>query len=691
LAPDEVKYIMQSTADDIGMDGLAQGHGVINAWAAVDFVVNNHGYTFFTEDSIGTWGTATAEAWAYDMNPYMVETFINTTMPPGNFADGNLYFGLVDANDVVTLTVEGDNWVYGDMSWSAAQYVADQTTTFAFDTFIYNETISEGHDSTKGGYMLLDTLMEAASAGSYANFAGADYATISITGDQATFADDSIWAFVFDWDDVDPANGIPDYYNETTDEGDELTRWQYAGGTGNVLKIDLAYPGGLGNLFPNQPIIMVHDDNIWSWPFTSGNTLSVTVQTWTFAADANIGFADNAGDCDVTLTVPASPEYGIHQGFVIANNGTMDFKLPYSYNAYATYATAGTVMEITEGVGAVHTPYEHGAVTAGWDSYYTARSADHLSFVVDLTDATVNYLSARINWTSADTDMDVAIVDMTGSALADSGDAVKSTTTSSLAIADVAGTTGMYIIYTSVNALDGSVIPEDFTLSVVGLAAIDEPTLELSWTSRDSPTPTVVTTGGSAAGDHVMMKATWTDGVNPGMPEFGITTVEMKILYGTLFYAEDLLVYASDPGGQFSGAITEDNFAWETVTGIGSGDDVRVTCDFDSSDVDVMAWWSDVPMASRSYDNNLLVGQTATGAHPEVGSFTATQDGDIDFGILDYANDGGYYYLTVDTRLGLEPARVDGNEFEVDTYFLLANQTYSVLVDSDTGYCRHSC
>jgi hypothetical protein len=89
--------------------------------------------------------------------------------------------------------------------------------------------------------------------------------------------------------------------------------------------------------------------------------------------------------------------------------------------------------------------------------------------------------------------------------------------------------------------------------------------------------------------------------------------------------------------------------------------------------------------SARTYDNNLLGGDMASSAHPEVGSFTAAEDGDIVFGILDYANDGGYYYLTVDTRLGLEPARAYASEFEIDTYFLLANQTYSVLVDSDTG------
>ncbi len=676
LTPDKVKTIMQSTADDTGMDALSQGHGVINAWAAVDYVVNGNGNLFYNLDSVANWGSATAEAWAYDMNPYTNQAFINTTTPPGNFADGNLFFGLVEEADVAVISVLGDYGTYTDWTWSAEQYVADRTTTFTYVTSIWNETTSTGSDRTLGGYFVLNTAMETASTGSWSNFQSADYATISITGDQATFADDSMWAFVFDWLDNDPANGVPDYYNTTDDTGDELTRWQYAGGTGNVLKIDLAHPDGLGSLFPFVPIIMVHDDNIWSWPFTTGNTLEVTVQTWTLAADANIVITEDAGTADVTLTVAAGTDNGVHQGFVIVTNATdstMVYKLPYTYNVFATYDTAGTVLEIAEGVGDVQTPYEHG----------TGTTVDHISFVVNMTNATVNFLAARINWTLAGTSMDVAIVDMTGFELANSGDAVKSTTDSSLAIANVGGTTGMYIIYASVNALNGTTIPEDFTLTVVGLAALDAPTLELSWTSRDSPSPTVVTTGGSAAGDHVMLKAAWTDGVNPGMPEFAITTVQMKVLYGTLFYAEGPNVHATDPGGVFSGIIDPAQFAWELVPGIVEGDDVRITCDFDGADVDVLVWWDDLPMGDRTYANNLVT--MATGDHPETDSFTATRSGDLAFGILDYAGDGGNYYLTVDTRLGLEPARVTGSEFTMDTYFLLANQTYSVLVDSDTG------
>ncbi|MHA2148740.1 MAG: S8 family serine peptidase [Candidatus Thorarchaeota archaeon] len=691
LTPDGVKTIIQSTADDTGMDGQSQGHGVINAWAAIDYIVNGVGNTFYTYDSITNWGTFAAEAWMDDMYPYTVGgTFSNTSTPPGNFADGNLYFGLVTDSDVATISVEGDFGTYTDWTWTDARYVADQVTTFTFETSIYNETTSTGSDDTKGGYIVLNTAMEAASAGSYGNFGSADYATISISGDQATFTGGNLWAFVFDWIDNDPNNGVPDYYNETLDTGDELTRWQADFPSENVMKMDLAYPGGLSNLFPNNAIVMIHDDTIWDWPYVGGNMLDVTVTTWTLVDDPNIVVSEDAGEADVDLTVLAGTDYGIHQGFVIATNATdstMVYKIPYTYDVYATYDTEGTVMEIAEGIGDVQTPYEHGTVTAGWDSAYTAQSADHISFVVDLTDATVNYLAARINWTNADTDIDVGIIDSTGFEIAHSGDAgAKLTADSSLAIADVSGETGMYIIYTSTNSLEGPV-PETFTLSVVGLASINEPTLEISWTARDHPTPTVVTTGGSAIGDHVMVKAAWTDGVNPGMPEFGITSIQMSILYGILFEASGACPQGvPDPSGALrESPVNPDYYAWETATGITEGDNVRIVVDFDGADVDALVWWADTDPADLSMANSIAGNAMATGDHPQVYTFDADRDGDLLFAILDWQQDGSHYELSVDTRLGLDEDRVSGGEMEMDSYYLLANQSYSVLVDSDTG------
>jgi hypothetical protein len=680
-APDMVKTIIQNTANDIGMDGLAQGHGVVDAYAAYDYIANGEGAMFYTYDSLENWATATTEAWQYDMNPYDLDNFINTTTPPTNFADANLYFGLVEEGDVVQMEIEGDYGTFADWTWGAYEYVEDTVTTFSFETYIYNETTSTGHDTIKAGWFEFNSTTM---GGNLANFLAADYATVFITGDQATFEDDSLWAFVFDWNDNDPANGVPDYYNTSTTAGDELTRWQYAGGTGNVLKMDLSTPAGIGTLFPNQGIVMVHDDNIWGWPYTGGNTLEVTVVTWQLVENTvDFEFNDLAGDCNVTLSVPIGDDFGVHQGFVIADNTTHTYKMPYTYSVYATYDAVDDVLELANGIGTEWTPYEPGVLAAGFDSYYSTRSADHHSIVVDMTNSSVNYFAARVEWQNADTDMDVAIVDMTGYEIAHSGDSVKATDTSALAIADIGGTEGMYIIYTTMNEMDGLNMPEDYILTVVGYNSLNEPVLTLSWYSRDHPTQTTFTTGDSIAGDHVIVNASWTDGVNPGMPEFAITSTEIKVLYGVLFYEEGPMVHATDPGGQFDGVIDPDQFAWVTVPDLNAGDTARIVCDFDTSDADIMAWPSSLAMEARTYANNIV--DMASGDKPETDTIVLPEDGDYDFGIMDYAGDGGDYYLTVDTRLGLEPARVYDNTIELDTYYLLANQTYAILVDSDTG------
>jgi hypothetical protein len=675
--PDYYKTVLQSTADDTGADGISQGHGVVNVWAAYDYVVNDVGNVFFTYDSIENWAAATSEAWLADMNPYEFEGFVNTTYPPMNYADGNLYFGLVQGGSVVEMEIEGDFGTFGDWTWSAMEYVEDTTTTFIYETEIFNETTSMGHPVTKGGWFELDTEL----GGNYANFAASTFATITISGDQATFDDDSLWAFVFDWDDSNVTNGRIDYYNMTTGQGDELTRIQYAGGTGNVLKIDLSHPLGLSNLFPTEGIVLVHDDNIQSWPYTDGHNVTVTVTTWTLAPATGFEFNDLAGDCNVTLTVPAMDDYGIHQGYVIATGGGDTYKLPYTYSVYATYDTEGAVLELANGAGTTWTPYEPGVLTAGFDAYYAPGSSDHHSIVVDMTDSNVVFFAARAEWANADTDMDVAIVDMTGYELAHSGDSVKATDMSALAIAEVDGTTGMYIIYTTMNMIEGPA-PEDYILTVVGYDALNEPVLSFSWTSRDSTTPISFATGDTIAGDHVVVNATWTDGVNPGMPEFAVTSTEIKILYGTLFYEEGPMVHATNTA-QFDGVIDPDQFAWVTVPDLAAGDVARIVCDFDTSDADVMAWYASTEVGARTYANNIV--DMASGDHPETDTITIEEDGDVIFGILDYAGDGGDYYLTVDTRLGLEPARVYDNTISLDTYYLLANQTYSILVDSDTG------
>ncbi|MHA1135308.1 MAG: S8 family serine peptidase, partial [Candidatus Thorarchaeota archaeon] len=674
LRPDEVKTIMQSTAVDLGLDGLTQGAGRVDAKAAIDYLQTGAGYWFSTLDSSYNWASAINEAWALDMVGYTRNALINNSVIALGHApyymDYGLYFGVVSEADSVTMTIDTDGgWDYATFTggWSDAQYVLDETVTTAFDTYWYNESTSDYPDNTEhGGWFYLNATTTPTS------FATANYATISISGDQATLDDGDLWAFVFNWDDTDPYNGVPDYYNGT--HGDELTRYTYAGGD-NVLKIDLSSPTGLGTLFPDDGIVMVADAS------GASNTLTVTVQTWVLVDDPNVAapIAATQG-ANVTLTVAAGTDYGIHQGFIIANDGVMDYKIPYSYNVLSTYDANGTAMALVSGAGDDVTPYDPGTLTAG--------SSDNHAYLVNLTDSDVNYLCARLEWDNADTDMDVDIVDLTGWGLATSADSVKDTDTSALAMATIGGWTGMYMIYTTVNDMDGTTVPEDYTLEVIGLETIDEPTLELSWYARDVPTQSVITTGGSAVGDHVMLNATWTNGNNALIPEFGITSMEVKILYGNLVERTGDLHPALHPDDAFSGSpIDPDDFSFETVDGLLEGDSVRVTVDFDGGDCDVFMWWSTIPMEERTSDNAIATHQSMTsGRHPEYGEFTSDRDGSIVVGIMDYGGDSSTYWLTVDTRVGLEPDQVlNTKTFELDTYYLLQNQTFAVLVSSDTG------
>jgi hypothetical protein len=325
-------------------------------------------------------------------------------------------------------------------------------------------------------------------------------------------------------------------------------------------------------------------------------------------------------------------------------------------------------------------------MTAGWDSTYAPGSSDHVAILVDVTDTDVNYLCARLEWSNADTDMDVDIVDMTGWGWATSADSVKDTDTSALAIAEIDGWTGMWMIYTTVNALDGAAIPEDFTIEVIGLKTIDDPTLTLRWNARDVAAQSVITTGGSAIGDHVYLNATWDNGVNPLIPEFGITSMQIQILYGTLVTRTGSTHPAVDPGAaQAGGVIDSTEYAWEVVSGILEGDTVRVSVGFDGSDVDVWLWWDSIAMSARTYAN-MISHDGISGANPEYIEFVADQDGAIAVGIEDYSGDSSEYELIVDTRVGLEPDRVlNTKTIEIDTYYLLANQTFEIIVSSDTG------
>lgn len=693
--PDEYKTIIQSTAKDLGLDGMSQGFGRVDAKAAVDYVEEvGSGVVWGTYDSTINYGSVVAEAWAYYMDGSTGWTgggsgiFINSTIMPTTFLDSSLYYGVVLPGETRNTTMFGEyaNGTYvgdADFSWASYGYEVDQVTRLVWETFIYNETTSTGADSIKAGWFDLQTEL----GSNWANFAAAQYATILLGG--PTSLDNLLWAFVFDWTDTSPVNGIPDYYDPISGLGDELTRIQY-GGDMHTIKMDLSSMNGVGSVFSYTPIVAIHDDTIWGWPYTGGTELNVTIITWKHVANSELRVSDkDVSHLWVNLTVPNDAEPGVHEGYL--DVGGL-YRIPYSYFVGTEITTAkGEETAVASGYGKVLNPMELGASFLSQDSYYTSQSADHHSFIVLVSNTSANYIGAKVEWADAESSFDVAIVDMTGAELGTSLDANRTWSGSASAIGELSAVPGDYIVYVTTNDLKYDALPYNFTLSVMCWTEIPAPTLTLSYRSNNNPAYTAITAGGTASGDHVRINATWTDAVLQGMPDYKVTSIEMRLLKGVLFTRTvDLVIPESgyDPTTGYPSSATPlelDQFVWVLVPGITVGANVRISIDFTVADCDIYGYWADTDNSTWTWQTDILELEMVSGAVPEHTSFVSERDGTLALGLFDYSGEAGEAYVTVDTRAGIEPSSVYGNTFEIDTYLLGNIGGFSVLVSSDSG------
>jgi hypothetical protein len=168
------------------------------------------------------------------------------------------------------------------------------------------------------------------------------------------------------------------------------------------------------------------------------------------------------------------------------------------------------------------------------------------------------------------------------------------------------------------------------------------------------------------------------------MTEFEITSTTLGFLSGIFDQQTGDNVVPSAAYDPFSGTVDLTQFAWAWVDGIGEGDTVDIEVDFTNGDNDIMVWWADTDNTTWSYGNNLVADQMATGAHPEVGSFTADRDGEIAIGIFNYDLAGGTWTTTVDTRVGVYETAT-GPTVTYDTYDLGRNGTFQIQLTATTA------
>jgi hypothetical protein len=686
--PFVVKAILQHTADDLGYDAAIQGFGRVNAEAACDFADGTTGTIGATTDSMYNFAQFMGDAWAYwgILPGGYVPRDVNSTataFPMANY-DGSIFFGQVMPGETATVTYSvytdvGD--VFGtpdtaDYTGSTAELLnMTEIFTFSDTTFSYNDTHLVGEQMY--GYF---NISEAIPDANYTYIMStADMIQIVVSFDAADVAGAEPWMFLYDWDDVS-GDGMPNLYNITSGDGtyDELHRLTSASDASNVNLMQWVPESLAGDL-----TLVIHDPahdvaTDW-WNVTLGNDFDVTIICYTEQTDDRISFADEGtatGSVNITVTVPAGADPGIHTGF--ANIGPL--YVPYSYVV---------VFNITDDGGDVNTLFsDYGNTLAPYDNVlYGAMDEDpddwdFRSYVLYNPYATAGYLGIRAEFADAGNDLYIEVYDCENSVIG-AGGALTATSTAVIAELDGAG---YYYLLVHPLALNGTIAqPVEFTLEAMLYDSLTDQPAVWSYTSDDRTHVTPVAENDTLWGDHVVLNASYPAFNLPNMPEYEITSTTLGFLSGVYHQESGPNVVPSASYDPFSGPVDLTQFAWNRVDGIGEGDNVDIEVDFTNGDCDIMVWWADTDNTTWSYGNNLVGDAMATGAHPEVGSFTADRAGSIMVGIFNYdLTPDSTWTVTVDTRVGVYETAT-GAEVTYDTYDLGRNGTFQVQLTATTA------
>jgi hypothetical protein len=694
--PAQVKNILQYTATNLGYDPATQGFGRVDAEAACDFVVNGEGMVGASTDSWNYFANFIGDAWAYwgvlptswtglDVNQTAVD------YPLDNY-EGSLFFGQVMAGDVVTNHLslyDDDTDMYGTpMSWTGSwsgaggYHVEAETFTFTNTTFSYNDTVVI--DEQMYGFFNLSEQIGAAydtAEGLYA------YMTVGVSFDAGDVAGNESWMFLYDWEDIN-SDGMPNLWNASTGIGSELSRITSASDVSNTNMMPFAIVGSsIGAGIDGDIVLVIHDpihdgtEGLFNQTMP-GNDFTCTVIFWGGAVASELAFEAGGTDNTVNITLTAPGEVGIHLGYAMVTDGTQTVVIPYSYTVVANLtATEGEVNGIVNGYGTTLEPYDnamYGCMDGDPDDW------DFRTLVVH-SDWGAGYLGIRVIWADTGNDMYVSVLSSEGLELAN-GHGMTDTTTA--VIAAVAGD-GDFYLHLHPIALNGTLgLPVEYDVEVMWYSDLGTEDVVVSYNADNLANPIVMANGetiveDTAAGDHAVINASYPAFELVHMPEYEVTGITISFLAGVYYHETQNLVIPSDTYDPFSGPIQLDEFSWMFVDGIKEGDNVDIEVDFTNGDCDVMVWWTSVDNSTWTYGNNLVEDVMATGAHPEVGSFTADREGEIAVGCFDYDLSAGTWTLTVDTRVGLDIPAV-GPEVTYDTYQFLKNGSFQVLVAAVT-------
>lgn len=681
-SPDQVRYILKSTAKDLGYEAVVQGTGRVDAYRAVQLALGedrSDGNPLFEIYSPYTFGNA-----ANQLNRAFVDSFsvysennvtFNIPTHPGisqTFYDTSFFAGRVQSGGstngtIIAQTVNGDR--------------VEQASTLTYELHMEETRSLSPTWDVYNPYKLEDYF----SSEFIRQFYTSDLAALHLTYNQEILElyDEQGWeplyVFLHDWNDGD-RDGIIDNKNQTEALG-EVRRIASSQSVANILSM---YVGNPGDDFVNSPAIMVHDDAFNQTNSWSGVELSLTIQlykriswNWFTVVQHEI----NSTEWIITVKIPPSTNPGIYQGYI-------KFTKEQTYQLVPV--TVSVVDEIPLGPsslkfgGKTNRLLDVGGIYGSFDWSWRPESGDYRIYNVELGNSDAKYLVTNIAWEHTGTVLDVWILNPAG-AVIDTSDIIlltdgqfNSTTTrpAGQIIVSPASEIGIYTVVLHCTKFDGHSIPENVTLT-------------MSYLIEELPTSTVefsVPDEAELEGPHATISASWEQISSRQLPYLRINTTSISALEGeivnttgTIDPQEDSLI-----GGWFetAGEVAEDYVTREFEKGDQVHVEVGWIAEDESTDMDIFVW---EPDQKQTYDVNLVGSRMATENNPENATFTAKKTGTYTIGI-DWFGGSQFvqYYVYSDNTRGVTRTE-PGTTATVDTHDMRHNGEFFIRSIAYTG------
>ncbi|HJU13334.1 MAG TPA: S8 family serine peptidase [Candidatus Nitrosotalea sp.] len=426
-----IKNILMSTADDLGNDAFAQGAGLVNVTAAVDYAVGGDGsFIVYNNATYGNTREVLGPALAaMNSSSFGLGTFHigNSSLPETPWFAGRLYPGERITADF-TVANPSDRGI--DVDIKAQKLELEKVSQYNGTT----EPRLQDPSLKKAGvyrpdYLPLDRITNHTDLLSYFKKSDpiphdASMMDLGLTfpfseflnASSAKYADEMRISsiYVYDW-----------YrHNGTQPSYLDLSLVNRGGSWGTSQDVRISHPD---SRFDHIPLVGVYPVPTKFSYWTGDTKMNATAmaynltasyyhkvpwaQVWLDSASVHVG-PHSRSDVPVTLVVPSDSKPGIYQGFVSFTGANHTVNVPVSYVVLKKLQPKDlpTVVRGSSG-GSL---FGNGYVGGGFDMANRYNAGDWRQYYFDVRDKTINTATMIFSWENPATNLSVFVVDPRG-------------------------------------------------------------------------------------------------------------------------------------------------------------------------------------------------------------------------------------------------------------------------------------